>query len=199
MKLRIPVAARSWVLDCYPYILPTQCYIFVTFVNVTTQQSPPSWHGIWGCVLSNALDTCGSFHSDKERVKYVHDLMCDYRRGSDWWMYLLTIYTHDSKLQALKTAQSLISTLYKSPHPKPSPACSVFSSRCLITALNNGEFWASVLTSLLSDEYPTTASLLKSKSKLFYDGRFAANQFVLASSPLRITVRIFFSIDHLLS
>jgi hypothetical protein len=32
----------------------------------------------------------------------------------------------------------------------------------------------------------------KSKSKLLCDGRFTANQFVLASSPLRLMTRIFF-------
>jgi hypothetical protein len=32
----------------------------------------------------------------------------------------------------------------------------------------------------------------KSKSKLLYDWRFTANQFVLASSPLRLMTRIFF-------
>jgi hypothetical protein len=34
---------------------------------------------------------------------------------------------------------------------------------------------------------------LKSKSKLLYDWRFTANQFVLASSPLRPTIRHFFN------
>jgi hypothetical protein len=39
---------------------------------------------------------------------------CEYRRGKNWLMDLLTTYTHDSELQAI-TAPSLISTLYKSP------------------------------------------------------------------------------------
>jgi hypothetical protein len=38
---------------------------------------------------------------------------CDYRRAIDWWMYLLTTYTHYSELQVL-TALSLISTIHKS-------------------------------------------------------------------------------------
>jgi hypothetical protein len=43
--------------------------------------------------------------------------MYDYRRGSDWWMDLLTTYTHNSKLQAI-TASPLISTIHRSPqHP----------------------------------------------------------------------------------
>jgi hypothetical protein len=45
---------------------------------------------------------------------------------------------------------------YKSLHAKSSPACSVFTSRCLVTALNNGDSSVSVLTSLQSVEYPTT-------------------------------------------
>jgi hypothetical protein len=40
-------------------------------------------------------------------------------------------------------------------HATPSPACSVFISRSLVTALNNGDSSASVLMSLLSGEYPT--------------------------------------------
>jgi hypothetical protein len=68
---------------------------------------------------------------------------------------LLTTYQHDSELQAI-TALLLIFTFYKSLHAKISPACSVFTSRCLVTVLNNGDFSASVLTSLLSGEYPTT-------------------------------------------
>jgi hypothetical protein len=127
-----------------------------------------------------------------ERVSYFHDLKWDYRRGSDWWMDLLTTYTHDSELQALTTL-SLISAFYKSLHAKFSPAFNVFTSRCLVTALNNGEFSTSVLASLLPDEYPTTSSLLKSKSKLLYDRRFAANLFILASSSLRLTKRDFFN------
>jgi hypothetical protein len=35
----------------------------------------------------------------------------------------------------------------------------------------------------------------KSKSKLLYDWRFTANQFVLASSPLRPTTRFFFRLN----
>jgi hypothetical protein len=37
-----------------------------------------------------------------------------------------------------------------------------------------------------------TTHIKKSKSKLLYDWRFTANQFVLASSPLRPTARDFF-------
>jgi hypothetical protein len=65
-------------------------------------------------------------------------VMCrgDYRRGLDWWMDLLTPYTHDWELQVI-TAPSLISTILKSPqHPLSLfPAWCVFTSRSLSTAL----------------------------------------------------------------
>jgi hypothetical protein len=38
-----------------------------------------------------------------------------------------------------------------------------------------------------------------SESKLLYDWRFAANQFVLAASPLTLTVSNFFSTERLQS
>jgi hypothetical protein len=66
-------------------------------------------------------------------------------------MDILTTYTHKSELEVI-TALSLIYTLYKSLHAKYSPACSAFS-RCLVTALNNGDSSASVLTPLLFGEY----------------------------------------------
>jgi hypothetical protein len=40
--------------------------------------------------------------------------MCDYRRGWDWWMDLLTTYTHHSELQVI-TALLLTCAFYKSP------------------------------------------------------------------------------------
>jgi hypothetical protein len=85
---------------------------------------------------------------------YCHVYECDYRQGMDWWINLLTTYTHDSELQAI-TAPLLISTIHKSLHAKSSPAFCVFTSRCLVTASNNGDSSVSVLTSLLSGEYPT--------------------------------------------
>jgi hypothetical protein len=66
---------------------------------------------------------------------------------------IIDTYTHDSELQAL-TMLSLIYKIYKSLHAKPSKACSVLTNHCLVTALNNGDSSASVLT-LLSGEYPT--------------------------------------------
>jgi hypothetical protein len=70
-------------------------------------------------------------------------------------MDLLTAYKHHSELQLITTLL-LISTLYKSLHAKSSPACNVFTRRCLVTAFNNADSSASVLMSLLSGEYPAT-------------------------------------------
>jgi hypothetical protein len=64
--------------------------------------------------------------------------MCDCRRGLDWWMDLLTTYTHDSELQAV-TAPPPITTA----PAKPFPACCVFTSRSLATASDSGDASAS--------------------------------------------------------
>jgi hypothetical protein len=66
--------------------------------------------------------------------------VCDYRRGRDWWMDLLTTYTHRPELQVI-TVPSLISTLYKSPRHSLSLflTCCVFISRSLATSSNSGD------------------------------------------------------------
>jgi hypothetical protein len=69
------------------------------------------------------------------------------RSGLDWWMDLLTTYIHHSVLPITKRL-SLISTLYKSLHAKSHPACSAFTSRCLVTNINNRDSSTSVLTPL---------------------------------------------------
>jgi hypothetical protein len=79
--------------------------------------------------------------------------MSDYKRGSDWRLDLLTTY------RSLTTSNySAIANLHilqiTTAHAKPSQ--SAFTSRFLVTDLNNGDSSASVLTSLLSGEYPTT-------------------------------------------
>jgi hypothetical protein len=53
-----------------------------------------------------------------------------------------------------------------------------------------------------TNNYKTLKSIVttaESESELLYDWRYTANQLVLAPSPLRLTTRIFFSIEHLLS
>jgi hypothetical protein len=134
----------------------------------------------------------------------------DYRRDMDWWIDLLTTYTHHSELHII-TALSLISTLHKSIHAKSFSACTIFSSRCLVTALNNGDS-TSLLTSLLSCRYPTielstelqrnlfsayfaelNSHLTGSASELLYDWWFTTNQIILATNPLRTRPVIIFS------
>jgi hypothetical protein len=70
----------------------------------------------------------------------------DHRWCLDWWMDLLTTYTHDSELQALTTL-SLISTIHGSPqHPiSLFPACCVIPCHCLVTAFNSGNSSTSVV------------------------------------------------------
>jgi hypothetical protein len=77
----------------------------------------------------------------------------DYRWAIDWWTNLLTTYKHHSELQVI-TALSLISTLYKPPqHP-----LSLFSSRFLVTAFNNGHSSAS-RAQILSSQSPLQSSI----------------------------------------
>jgi hypothetical protein len=87
-------------------------------------------------------------------VTILPRFMGDYRRGMDWWMDLLNTCTHHLELQVI-TALSLISKLYKSlAHAKYSQFD--FTSRFLITDLNNEVSPASVLTPWLSGEYTAT-------------------------------------------
>jgi hypothetical protein len=88
---------------------------------------------------------------------------------------------------------SRISTLYKSLRAKSSSACSVFTRRFFVTDFNIGDSSAS-RAQVLCSQTPVqnwTWSASESGSELLYDGRFTANQFVLATSPLRPTIRIF--------
>jgi hypothetical protein len=106
---------------------------------------------------------------------------CDYRRGMDCWMDLLTTYIHHSELQVI-TAPPLISTLYRSSQHLLSlfPARCVFNRRCLTTDSNSGGSSVPALTSLLAVEYPATELIQqKSKSKLCYD-RWSVGQCILA-------------------
>jgi hypothetical protein len=69
-------------------------------------------------------------------AEYIVTYMCDYRRGLDWWMDLLTTYTQDSELQAI-TEPPLISTIHKSPQqPLSLSQPCVLTSRSLATASN---------------------------------------------------------------
>jgi hypothetical protein len=141
----------------------------------------------------------------------------------NWWVDLLTTYTHPSELQSL-TVLSLSSTIHKSLHTPSESFCSLLPSSTipwqrLVTvempqlnapssylhslprrtqlSTNNsqagGHFTAWLPTDSLSTD-KSTGSKSKSKSELLYDWRFTANQFVLASSPLRpTTTDLFFN------
>jgi hypothetical protein len=70
-------------------------------------------------------------------------------------MDLLTTYTQDLELQALNNVIADLHNLQITrAYAKSSQ--SAFTNRFLVTDINNGDFSASVLTSLLSGEYPTT-------------------------------------------
>jgi hypothetical protein len=109
------------------------------------------------------------------------------RGGLDW---ILSTSTHDSWLHLI-IAPSLISTLYKSiQHTLSYLVFCVFTSRFLATASNSGDSSASTLK--CTDSLTTlTNSASESESELLYDWRFTANQFVMATNPLRPTTSIF--------
>jgi hypothetical protein len=78
----------------------------------------------------------------------------------DWILGLLTIYTHNSELQAI-TAPSPISTRYKSLQYALGPfQSSVFTSPSLVTASNSWDSSASALKSSLNGGSLPTASFL---------------------------------------
>jgi hypothetical protein len=77
-------------------------------------------------------------------------------------------------------------------HAKSFPACSVVNSSCLVKASNKGYSSAFIFKSSLNGGSLPTVSSSESESELFHDWSFTANQFVLATSPLRLTISIFF-------
>jgi hypothetical protein len=120
--------------------------------------------------------------------------MCDYRRG---FGLDTEVIDHFNTQLVITLNYIAIADFHTLPnHTKSFPARSVFTSSCLVTTSNNGYSSASVFKSSLNDgSLPTAYS---SESELLYDWRFTANQFVLVSSPLRLTTRdLFFSVEHL--
>jgi hypothetical protein len=105
------------------------------------------------CVFNNQQKS-----SEYVKITEVTIYVCRYRWGMDWWMDLLTTYTHHSELQVI-TALSLISTLYKSLHAMSSPACSVLISHSLAMASNSGDSSAS-RAQFLSSQPPMQNSVL---------------------------------------
>jgi hypothetical protein len=78
---------------------------------------------------------------------------CGYRRGIDWILDLLTTYKLTTRDYNLKVT---------SLHAKSFPACSAFTSSCLVTAPNNGYSSGSGFISSLNGGYlPTQISFLQ--------------------------------------
>jgi hypothetical protein len=91
------------------------------------------------------LISTSAFTSQSSGHQVIYTIYgCDYRRGMNWWIDLLTTYTHNSKVK-VNTALSLISTLYKSSqHPLSLfAACCIFITRSLSTSSNIGDPTAS--------------------------------------------------------
>jgi hypothetical protein len=134
----------------------------------------------------------------------------------EWILPLLATLTHDWQLHLI-IAPSLISTFLKSlAYAKSSSPQCLFTSS-LVTSSNSGCSPASRLrfslnggslpipTFLTTDSRPFHTSLLvfsspldcqltklrESESESLYDWRFAANRFVLVTSPLRLTTSNF--------
>jgi hypothetical protein len=88
---------------------------------------------------------------DYNRDNYIVTWMCDYRRGLDWLTNHL--YTRLSTTNNYSATAYLRTLLITTAHAKFSQS---FTSRILVTDLNNGDSSASVLTSLPAGWYSTT-------------------------------------------
>jgi hypothetical protein len=97
---------------------------------------------------------CPGFHN-----YILWPFMGECKRDFNWWMNLLTTYTHNSELQVI-TALLLIVTFCKSPqHPLSRFQSTVFTSRCLAATSNNGDSSAS-RAQVLSSQSPMQNSTL---------------------------------------
>jgi hypothetical protein len=87
--------------------------------------------------------------------------MCDYRQGLDWWMDLLTTYTHDSELQVITSPTiNLHSSQITTATAKPFPG---FISRSPATASNSAVSSASRAQVLFSQ--PPVQKCLSTESE----------------------------------
>jgi hypothetical protein len=92
--------------------------------------------------------------------------MSDYRRGLDWWMDLLTIYTYDSELQAITAPPANVhNSQLTTAHAMLFPSYCVFTSRSLATVSNGGDFSASG-AKVLSSQTPVHNWLVQRREKL---------------------------------
>jgi hypothetical protein len=108
-----------------------------------------------------------NFQSFNIKLSHILSHVCvNTDRVLDWILDLLPTLTHDSQLHLI-IASSLISTLYKS-HAKSFPACSVFTSNCLVMASNYGYSSASGLKASLNGSSLPTAFLINCAPTLFF-------------------------------
>jgi hypothetical protein len=114
---------------------------------------------IWEVMKANSVNFCW-------KPTYCHDLGVWLQKNFGFEIGFLITFTDDSWLYLI-IALSLISTVYRILRVKSSPSCSFFTSRCLVTALNNGDSSASVLKSLISGEYSTTELSAELQRHLF--------------------------------
>jgi hypothetical protein len=84
------------------------------------------WLGVFTAIILYVYRKRGSF-------LYCHIVWVT-RLGMEWWMDLLTTYTHHLELQVI-TAPSLISTIHKSPEQVPS----LFQPEMSSPASNSGD------------------------------------------------------------
>jgi hypothetical protein len=113
----------------------------------------------------------------------------------DWLLDLLTTLTYIVITLNYSSIANLHTLWITTAYAKSFPAGSVFTSSCLVKASDKCYSSASVVKSCLNGGSLLAAQSSKSKSELLYDWRFTANQFVLASSPLRPTARHFFQLN----
>jgi hypothetical protein len=100
--------------------------------------------------------------------------MCDYRRGLDWWLDLLTTYTHDSELRNYSAVANLSNLQITPANTKSSPASSVFAGRFLVTDVNSLVSSASRAEVLPSQTPVQNCLLSQSQSCVTTDGQSAS-------------------------
>jgi hypothetical protein len=131
---------------------------------------------------------------------HIVTILSDYRRGWDWWLDLLPSYTLTTRdyiweitfsTSRFPTTNFNTETIIVSLNYTLQMSHIKSSLHSRTPATNSRPF----RTSLLVLSSPPDYQLTKVKVKVNDDWRFTANQFILASSPLRPTIRHFFSTE----
>jgi hypothetical protein len=132
--------------------------------------------------------------------------VCDYRRGMDWILNLLTLLWTTSNYSAIS---DLHTTEPAKPFPSLLSSLTAVSCQRILTmeilqlpalgsschslpckTLVNCQLFLASLAELNCTANPQFFPQSKLKSKLLYEWLFTANQFVLTSSPLWLMTRI---------